>query len=84
VKRRYVFRVMVQLRSGGDWVAVRHYQDLTAARARACRASALSLPSARFRVDRSELVEFERGDTIHVVGYYTGGRATYLPLGRAT
>jgi hypothetical protein len=76
VKRRYVFRVMVQPTPGGEWVAVRHYQSLTAAHYCAARRSAVSLPSARYRVDRSVPVEFERDDTIHVVGYYTGGVAT--------
>ena len=78
MRRRYVFRVMTQPPSGGEWVAVHHYQSLPAARAYACRAAAFSVPSLpnpRYRIDRSAPVEFERGDTVHVVGYYVGGTA---------
>jgi hypothetical protein len=65
-RRRYVYRVLKL--DGGDWIPVRHYQGSTAAWHRAY-SLATATPGQRYRVERSEPVEFDTERAVHTEAY---------------
>ena len=66
-RKRHVYRIAKA--DGGEWIPVRHYQSSTAACHRAY-ALAFATPGAKYRVERSEPVEFADPPAVYSVAYY--------------